>query len=85
MDGEKGASYTLFAHAQFPQDFWEFGTTHKICYINLCKACQLLHYERCLPLARLCVEDQGVNKALSSLLDGVVSVFVHMLNTVAHD
>ena len=25
MGGEKRAWYTLFAHAQFSQDFWEFG------------------------------------------------------------
>ena len=25
VGGEKRAWYTLFAHAQFSQDFWEFG------------------------------------------------------------
>ena len=25
VGGEKRAWYTLFVHAQFPQDFWEFG------------------------------------------------------------
>ena len=35
---EKRAWYTLFAHAQFPQHFWEFGTFHRICSITLTSA-----------------------------------------------
>ena len=34
MGGEKRAWYTLFAHAQFPQDFWEFGNFCKICSVT---------------------------------------------------
>ena len=30
--------YTLFAHAQFPEDFLEFGSFHKICSITLTSA-----------------------------------------------
>ena len=36
MGGEKRAWYTLFAHAQFSQDFWEFGNSCKICSVNTC-------------------------------------------------
>ena len=35
---EKRAWYTLFAHAQFPQHFWEFGTFHRICSVTLTSA-----------------------------------------------
>ena len=35
VSGEKRTWYTLFAHAQFPQDFWEFGSFHKICSVTL--------------------------------------------------
>ena len=35
IGGEKRAWYTLFAHAQFSQDFWEFGNSHKICSVTL--------------------------------------------------
>ena len=35
---KKRAWYTLFAHARFPQDFWEFGKFHKICFITLTSA-----------------------------------------------
>ena len=33
--GKKRAWYTLFAHAQFSQDFWEFGNSRKICSVTL--------------------------------------------------
>ena len=35
VGGEKRARYTLFAHAQFSKDFWEFGNSRKICSITL--------------------------------------------------
>ena len=38
VGGEKRAWYTLFAHAQFSQDFWEFGNSRKICSITLTSA-----------------------------------------------
>ena len=38
VGGEKRAWYVLFAHAQFPQDFWEFGNFHKICSVTLTSA-----------------------------------------------
>ena len=38
VGGEKRAWYTLFAHAQFPQDFWEFGNFRKICSVTLTSA-----------------------------------------------
>ena len=50
VDEKKKAWYTQFAHAQFPQDFWEFENFHKclLCYTNLCEACWLFLGERCL-------------------------------------
>ena len=36
LSGDKRAWYTLFAHAQFPQDFGVFGNFHK----------NLLHYTK---------------------------------------
>ena len=38
MDREKRTWYTLFPHAQFPQDFWEFGNFHKIYSVTLTSA-----------------------------------------------
>ena len=38
VGGEKRAWYTLFAHAQFSQDFWEFGNYSKICSVTLTSA-----------------------------------------------
>ena len=38
VGGEKRAWYTLFAHAQFHQDFWEFGNFRKICSVTLTSA-----------------------------------------------
>ena len=38
VGGEKRAWYTLFAHAQFPLDFWEFGNFRKICSVTLTSA-----------------------------------------------
>ena len=38
VGGEKRAWYTLFAHAQFSQDFWEFGNYRKICSVTLTSA-----------------------------------------------
>jgi len=38
---KKTAWHTLFAHAQFPQDFWEFENFRKICSIAL--TCSGLH------------------------------------------
>ena len=38
VGGEKIAWYTLFAHAQFSQDFWEFGNSRKICSVTLTSA-----------------------------------------------
>ena len=38
VGGEKRAWYTLFAHAQFSQDFWEFGNSRKICSVTLTSA-----------------------------------------------
>ena len=38
VGGEKRAWYTQFVHAQFFQDFWEFGKSHKICSITLTSA-----------------------------------------------
>ena len=35
VGGEKRAWYTLFAHAQFSQSFWEFGNSRKICSVTL--------------------------------------------------
>ena len=38
VGGEKRAWYTLFAHAQFSQDFREFGNSRKICSVTLTSA-----------------------------------------------
>ena len=38
VGGEKRAWYRLFAHAQFSQDFWEFGNSRKICSVTLTSA-----------------------------------------------
>ena len=35
VGGEKRAWYTLFTHAQLPQDFWEFGNFRKSCLVTL--------------------------------------------------
>ena len=32
---EKRAWYTLFVHAQIPQNIWVFGNFHKICFVTL--------------------------------------------------
>ena len=63
MGGEK-KSLVHTAHAQFPQDFWEF----PVRYTNLCERCQLFLHERCLPLTMLCVnDDEGAIKAYNKL------------------
>ena len=76
---EKRACYTLFAHAQFPQDFWGFeSSVNLLRYTNLRKACRLLLYTRCLSLTTLCVDDdEGATKVLSSSLARIVHTFVH--------
>ena len=38
VGGEKRAWYTLFAHTQYSQDFWEFGNSRKICFVTLTSA-----------------------------------------------
>ena len=69
MGGEKRAWYTLFAHAQFPQDFWEFGNFRKIRSVTLTSArvCRLLPYERCLSLTTLCVDMTKEQRKYSAL------------------
>ena len=80
MGGEKRAWYTLFAHAQFPQDFGNF---RKICSVTLTSARHL--YKRCLPLTTLCVDDDnGATKVLSSSLAGIVQMFIHSSQMLQH-
>ena len=79
VGGEKRAWYVLFAHAQFPQDFWEFGNFHKICSVTptSTRYANFSLYRRCLSLTMLCVDgDKGVTRALSYSLAGIVHVFV---------
>ena len=91
MGGEKGASYTLFAHSQFPSTIWEFGNSVcKICFVTLTSTRHAnFSYmkDACLPLATLCVwkiTKQQLYKALSSLLEGIVHVFVHTRKMLHH-
>ena len=57
-----------------------------VCYTNLRGTCQLFPHERSLPLTMLCVDDdEGVIKAISSSLTGIIHVFVLQLNAMAHD
>ena len=86
VGGGKRAWYTLFVHAEFPHDFWEFGNFGKICSVTLtCEAHRLLPYKRCLPLTTLCVDDdEEATKVLSSSLAGVVHVIIHSSLTLWH-
>ena len=35
LSGEGPGDEAMFAHAQFPKDFWEFGNFYKICFVTL--------------------------------------------------
>ena len=75
---EERAMYTLFAHAQFPQDFWEFKKCVRC--TNPCETCRLYQCEKCLPLTILCVDnDEGAMKAISCLLAGIIHASVHSI------
>ena len=75
MGGEKRAWYTLFAHAQFPQDFWEFGNFHYT--LTSARQADFSHIN-CLTLTTLCMDnDEGATQLLSSSLAGNVHTFVH--------
>ena len=79
MGGEKSLIHTVCACSVFPGDLgiWKF-SENMLCYTNLREVRRLLPYKRCLPLTMLCVDDdEGVTKVLSSLLAGIVHVFVH--------
>ena len=62
---DKRAWYTLFAHGQFSQDFWEFGNSRKICSITLTSAKHADFSHKKMPATdpALCRRWQGSNKS----------------------
>ena len=76
VGGEKRARYTL---AQFSQDFWEFGNFRKICSVTLTSTMHpdFSHIRHLPPTTLRVDDDEGVLNVLSSLLAGIVHVFIH--------
>ena len=66
MGREIGAWYTLIAHAQFSQDYWEFGNFHKVCSITLTSTKRPDFSRMKVSLIMLCVDGKkGVIKVLT--------------------
>ena len=66
MGREIGAWYTLIAHAQFSQDYWEFGNFHKVCSITLTSTKRPDFSRMKVSLIMLCVDGKkGVTKVLT--------------------
>ena len=88
VGGEKRAWYTPFAHAQFFQDFWEFGNSRKICSITLTSArhADFSRIKECLSQTTLSADDdKGATKVLSPSLARVVHMSSIPAKAVAHE